>query len=303
MGWSGGPVYAWSMPRRRALLRMIPLILGISAISCAGPNLWTDQTSVSTGQIHAGRVRQPARLRLRGVGYQVPDKWRRRGFNYGTDELVGALQHAAARVKARYWQSTAGFADLSPEQGGPSKWHKSHQAGRDVDVLFYTKLADGKSLPPPAEDMILFGSEGRPILPAEYTAGYADPQWADRRFDARKNWLFIEALLRDPTIRVQWIFISRALEALILADARKRGRPEWIVSYAETVMQQPGDSLPHDDHMHIRIYCSRADRFHGCKDMGVVWHHEKKTYKYNGPERYDPVLWRQLAAMTGIVGG
>lgn len=288
------------MSRLRALLLSLPLA---GTLSCAGPNLWTDQTSVSTGHVHGGRVRRPARLGLRGVGYQVPDKWRRRGFHYGTDELVAALQHAAARVKARFWRSTAGFADLSPALGGPSKWHKSHQAGRDVDVLFYTKLTDGTSLPPPAEDMIVLSGEGRPILPAEYTDGYGDPQWSERRFDARKNWLFIETLLRDPTIRVQWIFISRGLEALLLAEARKRERPEWIVSYAETVMQQPGDSLPHDDHMHVRIYCSRADRFHGCEDRGPVWHHEKKAYKYDGPERYDPVLWRQMAAMTGALGG
>jgi penicillin-insensitive murein DD-endopeptidase len=281
------------------------LLLGALALlpSCAGKNLWTDLTSVSTGEIHRGRVRQPARLRVRGVGYEVPERWRFRGFQYGTDELVAALERAAGRVRARFWGATAGIADLSPAEGGPSKWHKSHQAGRDVDVLFYTKLADGTSLPPPQHDMILFGSEGKPILPAQYTAGYADPQWAQRRFDARKNWHFIEALLRDPTIRIQWIFISRSLESLILADARKRERPQWLIAYAEQVMQQPGDSLPHDDHMHVRIYCSRADRFHGCEDQGVIWQHEKKTYKYHGPERYDPVLWRQLAAMTSPLGG
>lgn len=206
-------------------------------------------------------------------------------------------------MKARHFGAVAGFADLSPLAGGPSKWHKSHQAGRDVDVLFYTKLADGTSLPPPEHDMILFSSEGKPILPVQYTAGYADPQWEQRRFDARKNWLFIEALLRDPAIRIQWIFISHGLESLILAEARRRERPRWLVEYADAVMQQPGDSLPHDDHMHVRLYCSRADRFHGCEDQGVVWQHEKKAYKYLGPERYDPVLWRQLAAMTGPLGG
>jgi penicillin-insensitive murein endopeptidase len=286
-----------SRPLRALLLPVVGLV------ACAGPNLFTDLTSVSTGEIHDGRVRQPARLRLRGVGWKVPERWRFRGFQYGTDELVAALERAAGRVRARFWDATAGIADLSPAEGGPSKWHKSHQAGRDVDVLFYTKHVDGRSLPPPEHDMILFGSEGRPILPEQYTEGYADPQWQERRFDARKNWTFVEALLRDPTVRVQWIFVSRSLESLMLADARKRGRPEWIVSYAEAVMQQPGDSLPHDDHMHVRIYCSRADRFHGCEDVGPVWHHEKKTYKYLGPERYDPVLWRQLAAMTGPLGG
>lgn len=292
------------MLRKGSRLRglLLGALLG-GSIGCAGPNLWTDLTSVSTGHTGHGRVRQPARLRLRGIGYKVPEKWRKRGFIYGTDELVTAIKHAAGRVRARYWQATAGIADLSPAEGGPSKWHKSHQSGRDVDVLFYTKVPDGRSLPPPEEDMIVFNNEGKPILPAEYTGGYADPDWAERRFDARKNWLFIETLLRDPTIRVQWIFISRPLEALLVAEARKRGRPEWIIGYAETVMQQPGDSLPHDDHMHVRIYCSRADRFHGCEDRGPIWHHEKKSYKYHGPERYDPVLWRQVAAMSAAMGG
>jgi penicillin-insensitive murein endopeptidase len=288
------------MSRVVCALLLLPL-LGV--LACAGPNLWTDHTSVSTGEIHDGRVRQPAKLHTRGVGYKVPDRWRFRGFLFGTDELVAALQHAAARVRARHWAATAGFADLSPELGGPSKWHKSHQAGRDADVLFYTKLANGKLLPPPEHDMILFNGEGRSYLPETWEEGYADPKWKERHFDTRRNWQLIEALLSDPTIRVQWLFISRPLKALVLAEARRRGRPEWIVSYAETVMQQPGDSLPHDDHLHVRIYCSRADRFHGCKDVGPVWQHEKKAYKYNGPERYDPVLWRQLAAMTGPLGG
>jgi penicillin-insensitive murein endopeptidase len=58
-------------------------------------------------------------------------------------------------------------------------------------------------------------------------------------------------------------------------------------------MRQPPDAPPHDNHFHVRVYCSRADRFHGCEDRGPVWRHEKKTFKYGGPERYDPVAWRR----------
>ncbi|MEM9462172.1 MAG: penicillin-insensitive murein endopeptidase [Myxococcota bacterium] len=294
---------------QRALGRSVALAAGLvmlgigSLASCAGPNLWTDMSSVSVGQTGRGRLRQPARLRLRGKGYRVPEKWRNRGNIYGTDELVAAVQHAAARVRARYWRATAGIADLSPARGGRTMWHKSHQSGRDVDVLFYTKGADGKAMLPPEHDMIVLSDEGKPVLPAEYTGGYEDPQWKERRLDARKTWLFVETLLRDPTIRVQWIFISRGLESLLLAEARKRKRPGWLIAYADQVMSQPGDALAHNDHMHIRVYCSRSDRFHGCVDRGPVWQHEKKAYKYGGPERYDPVLWRQLAAMTGQTGG
>ncbi|MEX1363058.1 MAG: penicillin-insensitive murein endopeptidase [Nannocystaceae bacterium] len=280
------------------------LALSLSGVgACAGPNLWTDGSSVSVGKSSGGRLRQPAKLRNRGIGYTIPDKWRKRGFRFGTDELVEALTHAAARVRVRYKRAVAGIADLSPDVGGRSMWHKSHQSGRDVDVLFYTDDAKGRPLPPPAEDMIVFSGEGLPILPAELTEGYKDPDWKLRQFDKRANWLFIETLLRDPTVRVQWIFISHQLEARLLTYARRKGRPQWVIDYAERVMNQPGDSLPHDNHMHIRIYCSRADRFHGCVDRGPVWQHEKKSFKYHGPERYDPVLWRQLAAMVGPTGG
>lgn len=291
------------MGRGARAARVLGLGVALATGACAGPNLWTDMSSVSTGQTGRGRLRAPARLRLRGLGYRVPEKWRKRGSVYGTDELVGAIEHAAARVRARHWRATAGIADLSPARGGPTMWHKSHQSGRDVDVLFYHKGADGKGMPPPEHDMIVMSDEGKPLLPAEYTEGYEDARWEDRRFDARTTWLFVETLLRDPTVRVQWIFIARGLKALLLAEARKRGRPAWVVAYADQVMSQPGDALAHNDHMHIRLYCSRADRFHGCVDRGPVWQHEKKTYKYGGPERYDPVLWRQLAAMTGATGG
>ncbi len=277
--------------------------LSLCASSCAGPNLWTDQTSVSLHRTGSGRIRHPAKLPFRGVGYRVPEKWRNRGARFGTDELVGAVIHAAARVRARYWRATAGIADLSPPKGGRSIWHKSHQSGRDVDVIFYSNTTAKKPLPPAANDMIVYNEEGKPILPAEYTDGYADPDWESRRFDERRNWLFIEAMLRDPTVRVQWIFIARGLEQRLLRYAKKKKRPLWIREYADAVMHQPGDSLAHDDHMHIRIYCSRGDRFHGCVDGGPVWQHEKKTFKYGGPERYDPVLWRQIAAMTGPTGG
>jgi hypothetical protein len=47
-------------------------------------------------------------------------------------------------------------------------------------------------------------------------------------------------------------------------------------------LHQPGDSAPHDDHLHLRIYCSQNDRPLGCVDRGPVrwW---KKRYKYMAP--------------------
>jgi penicillin-insensitive murein DD-endopeptidase len=265
-------------------------LLGLS--SCAGANLWTDLTSVSTGRTNDGRVRKPARLSMRGAGWVVPARWKERGFQYGSDELVQAVERAAKRVHAHDRRAVLGVADLSRKTGGRSIWHRSHHSGRDVDLLFYTTDAKGRPMKPPEHDMIRFDADGQPFVGPGNDKGYRDPRWQDRRFDTARNWQLVEALLTDPSIRVQWMFVSSGIKARLLTHATQVKRPRWLVEYADAVMHQPGNALPHDDHMHVRIYCTRADRFHGCEDRGVVWQHEKKTYDYGGPERYDPVLWK-----------
>ncbi|MBK8720635.1 MAG: penicillin-insensitive murein endopeptidase [Deltaproteobacteria bacterium] len=269
-------------PLATRLALLCALLLGGSP-ACAGPNLWTDLGSVSTDKSNRGRLRSPARLPLRGSGFRVPKRWQERGFQYGTDELVAAVQRAAARVHAADRRATLGVADFSRNRGGSSKWHNSHHSGRDVDIIFYTTDAGGKPLPPQDLDMMTFDDDGKPYVGKRDKDGYHDPAWAVRRFDVRRNWEFIEALLTDPSIRLQWVFVSDGLKAKLLAWARRKQRPQWVIAYADMVLRQPADSLPHDNHFHVRVYCSRADRFHGCVDRGPVWQHEKKTFKYDGP--------------------
>ncbi|HET6585792.1 MAG TPA: penicillin-insensitive murein endopeptidase [Nannocystaceae bacterium] len=273
-------------------LRRFGLCAVLLVGSCAGPNLLTDLTSVSTGRSNRGRIRSPARLALRGLGYRVSERWKERGFQYGVDELVAAVERAAARVHAKDRRAVLGVADFSRQRGGSSRWHNSHHSGRDVDLLFYTVDARGKPLAPP-DEMMTFDKDGKPYVGPGNAAGYKDPAWAERRFDVRRNWELIEALLTDASIRVQWVFVAEALEAQLLGWARRNGRPRSVIEYARVVMNQPKDAPPHDNHFHVRIYCSRADRFHGCEERGVIWQHEKKTFKYGGPERYDPVTWRR----------
>ena len=144
--------------------------------------------------------------------------------------------------------------------------------------------------------MIAFDGKGQPFV-KDGADAYEEPGWEDRRFDDRRNWMLAEKLLTDPAVRVQFIFVSNALRFRMLKWAERAKRPEAVVAHARMVMRQPGESIPHDDHFHVRVYCSRADRFHGCSDAGPVWQHEKKTYKYGGPERYDPWMWR-VAMLT-----
>jgi hypothetical protein len=35
-------------------------------------------------------------------------------------------------------------------------------------------------------------------------------------------------------------------------------------------LKQPGDSAPHNDHMHVRVYCAETDRQFGCQDLGPL---------------------------------
>jgi penicillin-insensitive murein endopeptidase len=235
----------------------------------------------------------------RGRGYLMPPKWRERGLRFGVEELTKAVGRAARHVRTQDRRATLGVADLSPLRGGKSVWHRSHQSGRDVDLIFYSTDEKGKPLEPPDRDMIRYDKSGEPYVHEKNEDGYVEEDWERRRFDVRRNWLLVEALLSDPTIRVQWIFVSNALKAKMLGWARRKRRPTWLVEYARVVMRQPGDSALHDDHFHVRIYCPRADSFRGCEDTGPVWQHEKKTFKYGGPERYDPVLWR-MASLTHV---
>jgi penicillin-insensitive murein endopeptidase len=70
---------------------------------------------------------------------------------------------------------------------------------------------------------------------------------------------------------VQWLLIHRDLRALLLRHARKVGADPEILAYAEKVLHQPAWALPHDDHLHVRVYCSPEDVARGCRDTGPVW--------------------------------
>ena len=115
-----------------------------------------------------------------------------------------------------------------------------------------------------------------------------------RRFDPLANWVLVKQLLSDPEIEVQWIFVKTELRELMLAAARNDGEDPALIERAQGVLSQPGDSLPHDDHLHLRIYCPGADRQYGCVDFGPVrW--MKKHLKYFGTTSEDPP--EQVAAV------
>lgn len=92
----------------------------------------------------------------------------------------------------------------------------------------------------------------------------------------------VRALLRDRGAEVQWIFVQRDLAARMLQHGRASGDDPTLLARAAHIMRQPADSEPHDDHMHVRIYCDVGDRSSACTDHGPVrwW---KKRWKYMTP--------------------
>jgi penicillin-insensitive murein endopeptidase len=287
-------------------IRLVLLVAGsVASMGCAGP-LAVDPASASLGTSADGALRHPAMLPFDGDGYAVPEPWRVRRANYGTDELVGAVVRAARAVRRDHAGGIAAIGDLSRRSGGGSTQHRSHQNGRDVDVFYYA--ANEQGAPVPLTDAMLhFAPDGRAWRwsPPRGVRPPNRPVPACR-FDARRNWAFVRALLSDPDVEVQWIFMQRSLAAALLAEAAAQGDDPALLARAAFVIHQPTDSEPHDDHMHVRLYCAPGDRQFGCADRGPVrwW---KKMWKYMaapfGRSPVDGVGASGIEALGRLLGG
>jgi penicillin-insensitive murein DD-endopeptidase len=265
------------------IIRIVRLFVLVAAVGCAGPGLLTDGTSVSVGSHARGLLRRGRRLPPEGEGYRIPGAWKVRQSNYGTDELVGAVVHAARRVARERPGGMLGVADLSLKGGAESSKHRSHLSGRDVDLHFYSTDAKGMPLPPPELYLERYGAGGVGLgasdAPPPGEGAIAGPP---RRFDAARNWLLVRALLEDATAEVQWIFVATPLEERLLAYAQAAGEPPALIEQASLVLHQPLDSSGHNDHFHVRLYCAPGDRALGCQDRGPArW--RKKLLKYDRP--------------------
>jgi penicillin-insensitive murein DD-endopeptidase len=248
---------------------------------CAVPGLLTDGTSVSVGTFTRGILRRGARLPAQGEGYVIPPLWQVRNSNFGTDELVGALQRVARRVRREYPGALLQIADLSQKGGGENVLHRSHHNGRDADLIYYAVDERGKPAPA-ADSMPRYGLDLRARPPGPQEHGVVFGPFTPRSFDVARNWALVRALLEDPRIEVQYLFINEALKQKLLEWARAHGEENSLIDRADALLHQPGDSLAHDDHLHVRIFCSQDDRPYGCNDRGPIrwW---KKRYKYMPP--------------------
>lgn len=211
----------------------------------------------SVGTPSSGVLTGGAPLPRAGLGFRLYRPYT--NIVWGNPRLVAALTHAAAVVERTLpGGAPLVIGDLSAERGGKIPRHHSHRTGRDADLLFYVTTPSGAPVQNPG--FIRFDADGL----AELEDG------SFLRLDVPREWLLIKTLLSSSP-DVQWLFCSRAIEALIIDYARARGEEPALVWHAETVLLQPGDSLAHDDHLHFRLSCSPEDAVRGCDSGGPHW--------------------------------
>ena len=179
------------------------------------------------------------------------------------------------------------IGDLSKRLGGQIAGHRSHRTGRDVDLLFYAETPGGESVTSPG--FVKFGPDGLAVFPSD--------RGGTRfiRLDVAREWLLVKALMLSPLANVQWLFISAPLEALLTEYARARGEDAELIWHAETVMLQPGDSLPHDDHLHLRTACTPEEAMYGCEGGGPYWPWLPALPTVAPPESDDSLLMALLS--------
>ncbi len=232
--------------------------------------------SVSCGSANRGALANGARMPNRGFGWVTPDTWSRRGVRYGTDELVGAIQRAARTVAAQYPGSLLGVADLAKEQGGAVRGHRSHQSGRDADLLYYALDEHGAYFAP---DSLM------PVYTRHGKAYYSRaPTWQKRipvrYFDLARNWALVRALITDDVATVSAIFVSRRIKVWLINYAVEAGESPELIHLARHTLAVPRHVQAHDDHMHVRVNCGDDDGKAGrCRNdqapsrgKGRKWH-------------------------------
>jgi penicillin-insensitive murein endopeptidase len=224
-------------------------------------------SSTSIGSPSNGRVTGAVPLPKQGVGFRHNDR-RDENARFATVEVIRAIARAARVVHEALSGSELVVNDVGLEQGGRIAHHGSHRSGRDADILFYMLGDDGAPTP----------AVGAALDPDGIGFDYKELARPDDdvrvHFDAPRTWRFVEALMGDPEAKVQRIFVVEHLRTKLLAAARERGAPADVVARFSDVTCQP--SYPHDDHLHVRWYCTPEDLGKGCEDLPPIypWHEE-----------------------------
>lgn len=228
-------------------------ILAIDPLTAAG------DLSTSIGGPNAGRLEGGLPLPASAPGLLSNPRRPNETAYWGTVEMIRMLVRAAAVVDRELPGGTLYVNDIGFREGGTIPHHGSHTAGRDVDVLFYLLDAPGGAPRP---------GIGAPIGPDGMGTDFGDlvdpADDVDVWLDVPRTWRFVQAILEDEEALVQRIFVVEHVRALLLAHAEAISAPEPVRTRFADVTCQP--SYPHDDHLHVRLFCTSEDLGAGCAD-------------------------------------
>lgn len=244
-------------------LRVISKFVGTALVSlttaCVGaPTPLHPHLQGSIGFPHSGVQTNSVELPVSGPGfvrYRLVER-----VYWGQPRLVQAIVDTAREVRARF---SGGppivLGDISARGGGNIPRHNSHRSGRDIDLLWNVMTPDG--VPVRSPGFIKVGPDGLAIDPSN--GRYY-------RIDLERQWQVVRTLLESEAL-VQWLFCATWIEAMLIEYARALGEPDALIWRAQTVLLQPADSLPHDDHLHLRVACSPEQAVTGCLGGGPHW--------------------------------
>jgi penicillin-insensitive murein DD-endopeptidase len=268
-------------PRAERKPRWYAAWLAPLLISCVGvPSPLAPGLRGTVGVPHLGVLTDAVELPVRGVGYQ---RYRVLGKHYwGLPRLVRTVEAAAGYVaRVRPGGAPLLVGDLSARYGGKIQGHNSHRSGRDVDLLYYVTTPRG----------VPIASRGFTPIDGD-TLGFVPETGEYVRLDLPRQWELVTFLITSPDVGVQFLFMSRSIEALLIEYALSRGEPLEVIDRAQTVLLQPTDSMPHDDHMHLRIACAPDEGVTGCSGGGPYWQWLPKP---ESPLPVDTALLAQIA--------
>ncbi|MDX9721184.1 MAG: penicillin-insensitive murein endopeptidase, partial [Myxococcota bacterium] len=263
----------------------------------------------SLGTTSSGSLVDGIALPLDAEHVFVMPRQRKREHHYAARNLAEVVAFLAEQVHGELSGARLQLGDASGVQGGRIPRHSSHACGRDLDIAFFALGADGKSAE--LSDFERFDERG------ESSSG--------KRFDLERNWRLVEAVLDcgepgtpgEALSRVQYLFIYDGLRKLLLEEGQRQGVSAERMRRAAALLRQPGDSAPHDDHYHLRVYCSLDDRLNGCVNWGPNWpwaeRHEREAAAFG--ERIvgawpsldaaarEPALTRLASLGSPLLGG
>ncbi|WP_437598727.1 penicillin-insensitive murein endopeptidase [Sorangium sp. So ce590] len=179
---------------------------------------------MSVGATNAGAL-------FNGIRMPESDRWELvdPGHAWGTRETVDALDRAIGEVHRQFPGSPKLYiGHISDRDGGHLSPHKSHQAGRDVDISYF--------------------------LDARH-------RWYQRataaNLDRERTWAFVRALVTESDVEL--ILIDTSVQRLLKEHALKIGEDKgWLDDVFQYGSRKPRPLIRHArghaNHIHIRFY-------------------------------------------------